>query len=113
MATSRYSGSVTMSRTGPCAPFTLPQMIFTFAPPSTETSGISMRFTSLYLGSIILCEAGRLAQSWNPPMRPLASPLGISWWMIPLPAVIHWTSPGVMSPRFPMLSPCSTSPSRT
>ena len=26
-------------------------------------------------------------------MRPCASPLGISWWMMPLPAVIHWTSP--------------------
>ena len=37
-----------------------------------------------------------MAQSWKPCMRPLASPLGISWWMIPLPAVIHWTSPGVM-----------------
>src|SRR5512141_222232 len=102
-----------MSRTGPCTPSTRPQTIFTFAPPSVETWGISLRFTSRYRGSIILLEAGRLAQSWNPPMRPWASPLGISWWMMPLPAVIHCTSPGVMSPRFPMLSPCSTSPSRT
>ena len=34
-------------------------------------------------------------------MRPYSSPWGISWWMMPLPAVIHWTSPGVMTPLFP------------
>src|SRR6266852_3444712 len=33
--------------------------------------------------------------------------------MMPLPAVIHWTSPAAMAPRFPMLSPCSTVPART
>src|SRR3989442_795135 len=33
--------------------------------------------------------------------------------MMPLPAVIHCTSPGEMTPRFPRLSPCSTSPART
>src|SRR2546426_10622604 len=31
--------------------------------------------------------------------------------MIPLPAVIHWTSPPPMTPLFPMLSSCSTNPS--
>ena len=44
---------------------------------------------------------------------PPASPLGISWWMMPLPAVIHWTSPAAMAPRLPMLSPCSTVPAST
>src|SRR5436309_13942760 len=28
--------------------------------------------------------------------------------MMPLPAVIHWTSPAAIAPWFPMLSPCST-----
>src|SRR4030067_1443953 len=65
--TSMYSGSVTTSWTGPRAPFTRPEMILTFAPPSRATSGIWLRFTSRYLGSIILWEAGRLAHSWTPP----------------------------------------------
>src|SRR3990170_4672736 len=67
MATSRYSGSVTMSRAGPCAPSTRPEMIFAITPPFNSTSGIWLRFTSRYLGSIILWEAGRLAHSWTPP----------------------------------------------
>jgi hypothetical protein len=46
-------------------------------------------------------------------MRPSASPVGISWWMMPRPAVIHWMSPAPMLPWFPMLSPCSTVPART
>src|SRR5256886_12816561 len=36
------------------------------------------------------------------------STFGISWWMIPLPDVIHWTSPEPMIPLFPRLSSCST-----
>ncbi len=42
---------------------------------------------------------------------PLSLPFGISWWTMPPPAVIHWTSPGSMTPELPMLSPCSTRPS--
>src|SRR6185503_17320518 len=33
--------------------------------------------------------------------------------MMPLPAVIHCTSPAAIKPRLPRLSPCSTSPART
>ena len=32
---------------------------------------------------------------------------------VPLPAVIHWTSPAAIAPRLPMLSPCSTVPAST
>src|SRR6266550_1808425 len=67
-------------------------------------------FTSWYLGSIILFVFGRFTQSWKPPMR-CRSTFGISWWMIPLPDVIHWTSPEPMIPLFPRLSSCSTRPS--
>ena len=42
-------------------------------------------------------------------MIPSPRPLGISWWMMPLPAVIHCTSPGVDDPgvahAVPMLDP--------
>ena len=48
--------------------------------------------------SVILSDAGRFAQSWKPCMRPCGSPFGISWWMMPLPAVIHCTSPAPMLP---------------
>ena len=34
-------------------------------------------------------------------MRPCASPFGISWWMMPLPAVIHCTSP---APSMPLVA---------
>src|SRR5207244_3103991 len=60
-----------------------------------------------------LSDRGRLAQSWNPCIRPRSSPRGISWWRIPEPAVIHWTSPEPSEPRFPRLSPCCTVPLRT
>src|SRR4030065_1402143 len=73
--TSMYSGSVTTSWPGPRAPFTRPEMILTFAPPSRATSGIWLRFTSRYLGSIILWEAGRLAHSWTPPPAALYTAL--------------------------------------
>src|SRR5262245_34345919 len=33
--------------------------------------------------------------------------------MMPLPALIHCTSPVPMTPRLPRLSPCSTSPAST
>ena len=36
------------------------------------------------------------------------SPFGISWCRMPLPAVIHCTSPAPSVPRLPRLSPCST-----
>ena len=36
--------------------------------------------------------------------------MGYSLWTIPLPAVIHWTPPGPMTPEFPIMSPCSTRP---
>ena len=41
-------------------------------------------------------------------MRPCASPCGISWCMMPLPAVIHCTSPAPSTPLLPRLSPWST-----
>src|SRR5918992_157794 len=46
-------------------------------------------------------------------MRPSGSPFGISWCRMPLPAVIHCTSPAPIRPRFPRLSPCSTVPAST
>ena len=60
--------------------------------------------------SVILSDDGRFAHSWKPCMRPCASPFGISWCRMPLPAVIHCTSPAPSVPRLPRLSPCSTSP---
>src|SRR6185437_7676532 len=39
--------------------------------------------------------------------------LGISWCRMPLPAVIHCTSPAPIAPLLPRLSPCSTDPART
>ena len=71
------------------------------------------RIRSWYRGAVIFSDDGRLPHNWKPCMRPLGSPLGISWWMIPLPAVIHWTSPAPIAPLLPMLSPCSTVPART
>src|SRR5439155_8384910 len=76
-------------------------------PRTCSTSGIWPALTSWYLGSIILFVFGRFTQSWKPPMR-CRSTFGISWWMIPLPDVIHWTSPEPMIPLFPRLSSCST-----
>lgn len=35
---------------------------------------------------------------------------GISLWMIPPPAVIHWQLPSEMQPWLPRLSPCSILP---
>src|SRR2546422_8312244 len=58
-------------------------------------------------------EDGRLAQSWKPCIRPCGSPCGISWWRIPLPAVIHCTSPAPRAPLLPRLSPWFTVPARS
>ena len=55
----------------------------------------------------------------NEPSRRAALRLGFSFegifrqHMMPLPAVIHCTSPAAINPRLPRLSPCSTSPART
>ena len=66
-----------------------------------------------YAGSVILSLEGRLTQIWHiskvPPSLPNRSEWNSSWTM-PLPAVIHCTSPGPMTPLFPLESPCSTSP---
>src|SRR5215472_7479575 len=83
-----------MPSTGPVLPQNFPQTTRTCVPSSSVTSGISSAFTSWYRGAVIFREEGRFAHNWKPCMRPAESPLGISWWMIPLPAVIHWTSPG-------------------
>jgi len=48
-----------------------------------------------------LLRRGEVGPGWNPPIRPLGSPFGISWWMMPPPAAIHWTSPGWITPLVP------------
>ena len=48
-----------------------------------------------------MCAAGRFTQSWKPHMRPSFC-LGISEWMMPRPAVIHCTLPGIRYPRLPL-----------
>src|SRR3989304_2506686 len=73
------------------------------APPS---DGLSERFP----GAQEEPERAVHSLAVHPPMRS-AMPGGISWWMIPFPAVIHWTSPERMTPAFPRLSSCSTMPS--
>jgi hypothetical protein len=66
--------------------------------------------TSWYLGVVILSFRGRFTQIWKP--SSLRGPTrGISSCRIPLPAVIHWTSPAPMTPEFPMLSRWETLPS--
>ncbi len=50
-----------------------------------------------YLGLTILSFLGRLIQSWKPHRLPSVT-LGISLCTIPLPAVIHCTPPGPITP---------------
>lgn len=53
--------------------------------------------SGLYLGLTILSFLGRLIQSWKPHRLPSVT-LGISLCTIPLPAVIHCTPPGPITP---------------
>ncbi len=51
-----------------------------------------------HLGLTILSLAGRLIHSWKPCSILSSVGAGISLWMMPRPAVIHWTPPGPMTP---------------
>src|SRR5260370_261241 len=46
-------------------------------------------------------------------MRPAGGPLGIFWWMMPLPAVFPCAAPRAMAPPVPVLSAWSAVPART
>ena len=66
-----------------------------------------------YFGAARLWLRGRFTQIWImcriPPARANAS----SWnslWRMPAPAVIHWTSPGPITPPLPALSRCAIAP---
>src|ERR1044071_4709206 len=71
--------------------------------PSFLTEGISLALMSRYAAGFIFSFAGRLSQSWKPRMRPSVC-CGISEWMMPRAALIHWTSPGPRSPVLPWSS---------
>ena len=110
---STYCGSAATPSTGPRLPQKLPQITRAFVPSSSVTSGMSFDETSWYLGCVILSDAGRFAHNWKPCIWPRSLPCGISWWTMPLPAVIHCTSPALMLPLLPRLSPWSTLPAST
>ena len=52
----------------------------------------------LHLGLTILSLDGRLIHSWKPCSILSSVGAGISLWMMPRPAVIHWTPPGPITP---------------
>ena len=56
---------------------------------------------------------GRFAQSWNPCMRPSASPCGISWCRMPRPPSSTGCRRRRACRRCPRLSPCVTVPAST
>ena len=87
----------------------LPATTRTVAPRST-TLGMRSGSRSRYAAGFIFSTPGRLIHSWKPRIRP-AICCGISEWMMPRPAVIHCTPPGLRSPRWPRWSSCSMWPS--
>ena len=100
---SRTIGSVVGRVTAPAVPWLAPAMTRTRTPAASVYCGTAAGAMSRYAGAVILSAAARLTQSWKPAMRP-SSCSGISEWMMPRPAVIHWTLPGSSRPTLPTLS---------
>mmetsp|Transcript_10682 Transcript_10682/g.43064 ORF Transcript_10682/g.43064 Transcript_10682/m.43064 type:complete len:256 (-) Transcript_10682:314-1081(-) len=76
-------------------------------------TGMSFARMGWYRGFFILCFLGRFSQSCAISNTPPVCWKSVEWnssWMMPRAAVIHCTSPGPMTSRFPTESPCSTSP---
>ncbi len=108
------SGSAATPSTGPRFPQKSPTMMRAFVPSSSVTSGIGRgRYVLIARVASSLKKQAGWPTTESRACGRAASPFGISWCRMPLPAVIHWTSPAVMLPLLPRLSPCATSPAST
>ena len=90
-----------------------PHTTRTSVPSSSVISGMSFAFDVLVARHRHLERRRQVRPELEPVHAAVASPFGISWWRMPLPAVIHCTSPAPSVPWLPRLSPCSTVPAST